>query len=40
MLVNGDPTVDIGATRNIVGIWKLGVATYAIRPIAQLKRRK
>jgi imidazolonepropionase-like amidohydrolase len=25
LLVNGDPTVDITATRNIVGIWKLGV---------------
>jgi imidazolonepropionase-like amidohydrolase len=26
VLVNGDPTVDITATRDIVGIWKLGVA--------------
>jgi imidazolonepropionase-like amidohydrolase len=25
LLVNGDPTVDIRATRNIVGVWKLGV---------------
>lgn len=25
MLVNGDPTVDIKATRDIVGVWKLGV---------------
>ena len=25
ILVNGDPTIDITATRNIVGIWKLGV---------------
>jgi imidazolonepropionase-like amidohydrolase len=25
LLVNGDPTVDIKATRDIVGIWKLGV---------------
>jgi Amidohydrolase family len=25
LLVNGDPTVDIRATRDIVGIWKLGV---------------
>ena len=26
LLVNGDPTVDITATRDIVGIWKLGVS--------------
>jgi imidazolonepropionase-like amidohydrolase len=26
LLVNGDPTVDITTTRDIVGIWKLGVA--------------
>jgi len=26
LLVNGDPTVDIRATRDIVGIWKLGVS--------------
>lgn len=26
LLVNGDPTVDIGVTRDIVGIWKFGVA--------------
>jgi imidazolonepropionase-like amidohydrolase len=25
LLVNGDPTVDIRATRDIVGVWKLGV---------------
>jgi imidazolonepropionase-like amidohydrolase len=25
VLVNGDPTVDIRATRDIVGVWKLGV---------------
>ncbi|HKV38463.1 MAG TPA: amidohydrolase family protein [Blastocatellia bacterium] len=25
LLVKGDPTVDIKATRNIVGVWKLGV---------------
>lgn len=25
VLVNGDPSVDITATRNIVGVWKLGV---------------
>jgi imidazolonepropionase-like amidohydrolase len=25
LLVNGDPTVDITATRNIVGVWKSGV---------------
>jgi imidazolonepropionase-like amidohydrolase len=25
LLVNGDPTVDIKATRDIVGVWKLGV---------------
>jgi imidazolonepropionase-like amidohydrolase len=25
LLVNGDPTVDIKATRNIAGVWKLGV---------------
>jgi hypothetical protein len=27
VLVRGDPTVDITATRDIVGVWKLGVAT-------------
>jgi imidazolonepropionase-like amidohydrolase len=26
LLVNGDPSVDIKSTRDIVGIWKLGVA--------------
>jgi imidazolonepropionase-like amidohydrolase len=26
LLVNGDPTVDITATRDIVGIWKPGVS--------------
>ncbi len=26
LLVNGDPTTDISATRDIAGIWKLGVA--------------
>ena len=26
VLVNGDPTQDIGATRDIVGVWKRGVA--------------
>jgi imidazolonepropionase-like amidohydrolase len=25
LLINGDPTVDIRATRDIVGVWKLGV---------------
>jgi imidazolonepropionase-like amidohydrolase len=25
LLVNGDPTIDIKATRDIVGVWKLGV---------------
>jgi imidazolonepropionase-like amidohydrolase len=25
LLVNGDPTVDIRATRDIVGVWKLGI---------------
>jgi imidazolonepropionase-like amidohydrolase len=25
LLVNGDPTVDIKATRDIIGVWKLGV---------------
>jgi len=25
LLVDGDPTADIGATRNIVGVWKAGV---------------
>jgi imidazolonepropionase-like amidohydrolase len=26
LLVNGDPTVDITATRDVVGIWKLGIS--------------
>lgn len=26
LLINGDPTVNITATRDIVGIWKLGVS--------------
>ena len=25
LLINGDPTVNITATRDIVGVWKLGV---------------
>jgi imidazolonepropionase-like amidohydrolase len=25
VLINGDPTVNITATRDIVGVWKLGV---------------
>ena len=25
LLVNGDPTIDIRATRDIVGVWKIGV---------------
>jgi imidazolonepropionase-like amidohydrolase len=25
LLINGDPTIDIRATRDIVGVWKLGV---------------
>jgi imidazolonepropionase-like amidohydrolase len=34
LLVKGDPSVDIKATRNIVGIWKLGVpyVRYSARP--------
>jgi imidazolonepropionase-like amidohydrolase len=25
VLINGDPSVNIAATRDIVGVWKLGV---------------
>jgi imidazolonepropionase-like amidohydrolase len=32
LLVNGDPTVDIKSTRDIAGIWKLGVAHRRTRP--------
>jgi imidazolonepropionase-like amidohydrolase len=35
LLVNGDPTVDIKATRDIVGVWKLGVQY--VRPSAPVK---
>jgi imidazolonepropionase-like amidohydrolase len=34
LLINGDPTVDIRATRDIVGVWKLGVppSAFAVEP--------
>jgi hypothetical protein len=31
-LVEGDPTVDIVATRNIVEVWKKGVPVARVRP--------
>lgn len=34
LLINGDPTVDIKATRDIVGVWKLGVQ-YARPPASR-----
>jgi imidazolonepropionase-like amidohydrolase len=33
LLVNGDPTVDIRATRDIVGVWKLGVQEARRSPV-------
>ena len=32
LLVEGDPTVDIVATRNIVEVWKKGVPVARVRP--------
>lgn len=40
LLVKGDPTSDIKATRNIVGVWKLGVAADRQSYLAVVQKQK
>jgi imidazolonepropionase-like amidohydrolase len=40
LLVNGDPTTEITATRDIVGVWKLGVAADRESYLAELEAQR
>jgi imidazolonepropionase-like amidohydrolase len=40
LLVKGDPTTDIKATRNIIGVWKLGVPADRMAYLAVIKKEK